>query len=164
VFVVDHGGRYVTEGDGVATAAPPAWKLQTILAAGGKTSWSSVACPAPSAKGGGGLVVAAGPAHSDEPFGHEHRSLWMVAPQPQATPQQLHAALPPRGASDELPMWSADGRWLLYVVTRLRGGGYGKLYALDPFGGNPVGPVAAVGVTGNYYGAYGWANQIDWHR
>ena len=166
VFVLNHGGREVTLGDGIATASGPDWKPETILPAKGKISWTSVACPtqAAAARGGGGLVVAGGPAGNDEPFGHEHRSLWMVAAEPHATPQQLSQTVPPVGYSDELPMWSGDGRWILFVRTRGGGIGRGKLYALDPFRGDVVGPIASVGASGNYYGAYSWASQIDWHR
>ncbi len=72
--------------------------------------------------------------------------------------------------SDELPMWSRDGRWILFVRTRFVhprrnvAHGNGILYALDPFGGNLIGPIANVGASGNYYGAYGWPYQLDWHR
>ena len=167
VYVIDHGGRMVTLGDGVAVASPPSWRSRTILPAGGKTSWSSVACPtaAAAAKGGGGLVVAGGPASADSPFGREHRSLWMVAPTPGAKPQQLSQTIPPKGETDELPMWSGDGRWILFVRTKPGGiRGRGALYALDPFGGNLVGPFTGIGNTDNYYGSYGWSSQLDWHR
>jgi len=40
----------------------------------------------------------------------------------------------------------------------------GQLYALDPFGGNLVGPIAAIGSSENYYGSYSWRSQLDWHR
>lgn len=168
VYVIDHGGRQVTEGDGVAITDPPAWRSPTILPAGGRTSWNSVACPTPTAaaKGGGGLVVAGGPTSGDSPFGQEHRSLWLVSPTPGAKPRRLSQTVPPGHETDELPMWSGDGRWILYVRTTPGAGlaAHGKLYALDPFGGNLVGPIASVGATGNYYGAYGWSSQIDWHR
>lgn len=36
--------------------------------------------------------------------------------------------------------------------------------ALTPFRGEPVGPLARVGTTGDDDGAYGWATQIDLHR
>jgi len=167
VFVLNHGGRQVTTGDGIAGAAAPSWRAQTILPAGGRTSWNSVACPtvAAAARGGGGLVVAGGPTSDDVPFGREHRSLWVVSPTRGARPQVLSQTVPPAGETDELPMWSSDGRWIVFVRTKAGGASArGSLYAIDPFGGNLVGPIAAVGRTGDYYGAYGWANQIDWHR
>jgi hypothetical protein len=167
VYVIDHNGRGVTLGDGLAVTKPPLWRSQTILPSGGKTSWTSVACPsaAAAAKGGGGLVVAAGPSNADIPFGREHRSLWMVGPQAGARPQRLSQTVPPKGQTDELPMWSGDGRWILFVRTNPSGNSNrGQLYALDPFGGNLVGPIASIGSSANYYGSYSWPYQLDWHR
>jgi hypothetical protein len=172
VYVVNHGGRQVTLGDGIATASPPSWRSRTVLRYGGKTSWNSVACPtaAAAARGGGGLVVAGGPTSQDLPFGHEHRSLWLLSPTPGAKPARVSQADAPKGETDELSMWSRDSRWLLFVRTTFHPSpqaaphATGALYALDPFGGNLVGPIANVGATGNYYGAYSWDYQIDWHR
>jgi hypothetical protein len=163
VYVIDHGGRLVTEGDGIAAASPPDWRRQTILPAGGKTSWNAVACRA---GGGASLAVAAGPSSSRNmniPWGSEHRSLWLLRPARGATPQQLVASA---GASDDLPQWSADGRWLLFVRTKTHGSyiGHGSLYAYDSSPGELVGPVAPIGAAGSYYGYYGWENLLDWHR
>ena len=89
----------------------------------------------------------------------------MVSPSAGATPQRLTQTNPPVGETDELPMWSGDGRWILYVRTKPGGiSARGTLYALDPFGGNLVGPIANIGRTGNYYGSYSWPFQLDWHR
>src|SRR5207247_8865385 len=120
VYVIDHGGREVTLGDGIAVTGPPMWRSRTVLPTAGKTSWNSVACPtaAAAARGGGGLVVAGGPASDDVPFGHEHRSLWLVSPTRGATPQLLSQTVPPAGETDELPMWSGDGRWIVFVRTK----------------------------------------------
>jgi hypothetical protein len=169
VYVVDHGGRLVTQGDGVAAASPPAWRRRTILPAGGPTSWNSVACPtaAASARGGGGLAIAAGPSSSrsmNAPPGSERRSIWLGAPTSGTKPALLAQTVPPRGQTDELPMWSGDGRWILFVRTKPHSHGAGSLYALDPFGGNLVGPIAQIGRSDAYYGAYGWAERLDWHR
>jgi hypothetical protein len=172
VYVINHGGRWVTQGDGLALTGPPAWRSHTLIPAGGKRSWTSVACPTRAAAefGGGSLVVSVGPTTQDSPFGNEHRSLWAVSPSAGSKPQPL-VPVPPASASDERPMWAGDGRWLLFVRTRFihspqRGAfsGHGQLYGIDPFGGNLVGPIADVGSSGNYYGAYSWAEQIDWHR
>jgi hypothetical protein len=79
--------------------------------------------------------------------------------------RRIAAAVPPRGGTDELPMWSADGRWLLFIRTRPQGiSGEGALYALDLSRHRLVGPIAQVGFTGNFYGTYGWASQLSWYR
>jgi dipeptidyl aminopeptidase/acylaminoacyl peptidase len=157
VYVIDHGGRTVTQGDGIAAAAAPGWGSRTILVAGRRTSWTSPACGP-----NGQLAVAAGPSGEDEPFGHEERSVWLVRGE---TARRLTATVPPRGTTDEWPSWSADGNWLLFVRTRFGGKGWpGTLFALDRAGGTLVGPIASVGATENYYGHYAWSSQLSWHR
>lgn len=157
-FVLDRGGRSVTLGDGLAQSSPPGWgATRTLLPSRGPVSWGAFSCGPD-----GALAVAAGPSNGDEPFGHEHRSLWLVRGK---TPRRLAASTPARGASDEWPSWSADGRWLLFVRTRWNGHGWpGSLYALRLATGKLVGPIAKVGETENYYGHYGWASQLAWHR
>jgi hypothetical protein len=158
-YVTNHGGRVVTSGDGIAVAAPPSWKPSPVLPAGGTTSWNAVACS------GGTLVVSAGPSSQDSPFGQEHRSLWTVAAKPHATPHLLAGTKPPAGTTDELPMWSSDRRFVVFVRTTPGGiGGRGRLFAYDLARRALVGPVASVGATGNYYGSYGWADLIAWRR
>jgi WD40-like Beta Propeller Repeat len=157
VYVIDHGGRMVAQGDGLAFTAPPQWQSRAILPAGGRTSWTSFACSS-----SGALAVAAGPSRNGEPFGREHRSIWLVR---DTKASVLAATRPPSGASDEWPSWSADGKWLLFVRTRLRGrSSPGTLFALQPGDGKLVGPIAQVGATENYYGHYAWTSQLSWHR
>jgi len=164
VYVIDNAGRFVTDGDGIATTSPPAWVSHAIVPAKGATSFSEFACR----PGGGGaatLALAGGPSSQDSPFGREDRSLWLAPASPGARAQRLAASAPPRGDTDELPMWSANGHWLLFVRTRPSNiSGQGTLEALDVSSGRLVGPIAAVGFTGNYYGTYGWSGQIAWYR
>lgn len=157
VYVLNRKGRFVTQGDGIASADPPSWRPTTLLPANGSMSWASFSCSR-----AGTLAVAAGPRSEDEPFGHEHRSIWLVHGRKASV---VPAARPPRGASDEWPSWSADGSWLLFVRTRWNGHGWpGSLYAVDLATGKLVGPIANVGTTSNYYGHYGWSTQLSWHR
>ncbi|HEY1563763.1 MAG TPA: hypothetical protein VGF72_03675 [Gaiellaceae bacterium] len=157
VYVTDHGGRTVSRGDGMAVTAPPTWQSQVILPARGQTSWTAFSCGP-----GGTLAVAAGPTGDDEPFGHEHRSIWLVHGR---SARRLSQTIPPPGRSDEWPSWSANGRWLLFVRTRFSGRGWpGSLFALDLATRKLVGPIAKVGATENYYGHYAWSSQISWHR
>ena len=161
VYVIDNAGRSVTDGDGIATTAPPAWASRAVLPARGATSFSEFVCR----PGGASLALAGGPSSQDTPFGHEDRSIWLAPARPGARAQRIAATVPPRGDTDELPMWSADGRWLLFVRTRPSGiSGEGTLEALDPASGRLVGPIAPVGVTTNYYGTYHWSGQIAWYR
>ena len=153
LYVVNRGGREVTLGDGIASARPPAFRSRTILPAGTKTSWNTIACR----PGGRGFAVVAGPAGSDSPFGQEHRSIWLVS---RGMPRRL--TRPPAGTSDESPHWSSDGRWLAFVRTSAHG--VGTLYAYDLRTRKLVGPLASLGKTTNYYGTHGWANQTAWSR
>lgn len=168
VFVISRGGRRVTLSSGIATAAAPQWRPRTILPPGGPTSWNSVACPTgkAAAQDGGRIVVAAGPSSDNPRFGQEHRSLWLAAPTQGTQPRLLSRTARLAGETDELPMWSGDGRWIVFVRTKQQRGIHarGSLYAIGPLGDKVIGPIAAVGRTGNYYGAYGWRYQIDWHR
>jgi Tol biopolymer transport system component len=164
VYVIDNDGRSVTDGDGIATTSPPAWSSRAILPAKGATSFSEFACR-PGGGGGAELALAGGPSSQDLPFGHEDRSIWLAPARPGARAQRIAATVPPRGDTDELPMWSANGRWLLFVRTRPSNiSGQGTLEALDLSSGRLVGPIAPVGFTTNYYGTYHWSGQIAWYR
>jgi hypothetical protein len=67
--------------------------------------------------------------------------------------------------TDEWPSWSVNGKWLLFVRTRLSGHSWpGSLFALDLASRELVGPIARVGATENYYGHYAWTSQLSWHR
>ena len=73
---------------------------------------------------------------------------------------------PPRGATDELPRWSADGRWILFVrsgPTKEDASTAGRLYLVAASGDELVGPVIRL-AGGNYYGHYSWAEETDWYR
>ena len=163
IYVTDHSGREVTLGDGIAAAAPPGWSSRALLPAASKISWNAMACRPGTAQ----LAIAAGPSHQG-PFGHEDRSLWLVPTQPGGTPRRPAATVPPSGETDELPRWSADGRWLLFVRTRPGGrygaSGSGALYALDLAANRRDRADEAVGITSNFYGSYAWSTQIAWHR
>lgn len=157
-YVIDHGGREVTDGDGLAEAGPPSWRSATVLPDAGRTSWTSFGCSRT-----GTLAVAAGPSSANMArFGHERRSIWLVHGR---SATRLSGSVPPRHESDEWPRWSSDGRWLLFVRTRWTGRTWqGKLEAYDLSRNQLLGPIASVGATSNYYGYYGWSSQLSWHR
>lgn len=156
-YVTDNAGRSVTMGDGIALASPPAWKSVTVLPGRGATSWNAPVCS------GDQLAVSAGPSSSDSPFGQERRSLWLVPARANATPTLVSRSA--GRLTDELPMWSANGAYLVFVRTTPAGiDAAGKLYAYDVSRKRMIGPVVSVGRTSNYYGSYAWATQIAWHR
>jgi dipeptidyl aminopeptidase/acylaminoacyl peptidase len=166
-LVQDNGGREVSRGDRIALAGPPPSWARVAPADPGRKSHLSFVSPACGPDDGTMIAAAAGPASEDLPFGHEHRSIWLL----QVIGGNWHPLepAPPPGMSDELPLWSSDGRWIAFVRTTPSGaGGSGRLYLLDlgaRLDGHArlVGPIAPVGVTGNYYGHYGWAGQVAWY-
>jgi WD40 repeat protein len=165
-YVLNNGGRQVTLGDRINFAGPPDWSVVTPADPGARAhlSFVSPACSPPDLFM---VAAAAGPATQDLRFGQEHRTIWLLS----YTGGNWHPLEPPppNGSSDELPLWSSDGQWIAFIRTTPTGAaGVGRLYLLDlgaHFNGQArvVGPIASVGVTGNYYGHYDWAAQIAWY-
>ena len=167
-YVLDNGGREVTLGDRISFAGPPPqWPVTTPPPGAGVGAHLSFVSPACSPPDLFEIAAAAGPVTQDEPFGQEHRSIWLLS----YTGGNWHSLEPPppQGTSDELPLWSSDGRWIAFIRTSRAGAnGVGRLYLLDlgtrsDGQARAIGPIANVGVTGNYYGHYNWAAQIAWH-
>ena len=168
-YVDNTGGRQVTLNDRVNFAGPaPNWPVVTPAGPGAKAQLSFVS---PSCSPPGLFMVAAavGPTTQDEPFGHEHRRIW-VLPYTGGNWRPLEAP-PPKGSTDELPLWSSDGHWVAFIRTTWTGtAGAGYLYLLylgsvNHFNGHAllVGPIAPLGTTSNYYGHYNWAAQVAWY-
>lgn len=163
-YVHDNGGREVSLGDRIYESEPPALPKTTPADSGRRRHLSYISPACGIVDGKGMTFAAAGNSSPDVPFGHEHRSIYEITPGGNWTPLGPPA---PRGSSDELPMLSRDGRWLAFIRTRERNGD-GHLYLMPlaaQLGGRLrlIGPIADLGVTGNYYGHYGWAGQIAWH-
>ena len=166
VYVIDHGGRGVTLGDGIAVTSPPTWRSKIVLPAAGKTSWNSVACPtaAAAARGGGGLVVAGGPTNDDSPFGQEHRSLWMVSASAGATPQRLTQTIRP-------PARPTSCRCGRAMVAGSSSSAPSRADSPRPAACTPS-IRSAETASGNcehraheqLHGSYSWPFQLDWHR
>ena len=166
-YVLNSGGRQVTLNDRINFAGPaPKWPVITTADPGTRANLSFVS-PACSPPDLFMVAAAAGPVTQDLPFGHEHRTIWLL-PYTGGNWRPLEPA-PPKGSSDELPLWSNDGQWIAFIRTTSTGSaGGGLLYLLDlgaRFNGQArvVGPIASVGVAGNYYGHYNWAAQIAWY-
>jgi len=165
-YVLNRGGRQVTLGDRIVLAGPPDWKpALTYGRIHDTNSYVSPACLPPDEFE---LAAAVGPRTADSPFGQERRRIWLLG----YTGGNWHplGPTPPPGRSDELPLWSADGRWIAFIrtgPTKRNAQASGVLYLLDlgkQINGQAklVGPVADVGSTGNYYGHYGWSYQLAW--
>lgn len=165
-YVLDNGGREVSLGDRINLGGPPPlWPTVTPAdpAARARLSFISPSC---SPAGKFMIAAAVGPQTPDLPFGHEHRTIWLLS----ETGGNWHPAepSPPAGSTDELPMWSSDGRWIAFVRTTWNGStGTGQLYLLDlgaSYNGHArlVGAIVNLGQTGNYYGHYNWMSQVAW--
>jgi WD40-like Beta Propeller Repeat len=150
--------RMATVHKSLVSLAPPLWQKR-ILEPAGPLSWITPSC----APNGRKVAAAAGPNREDIPFGREARAIRIVSIGGGAT---TVLARPPRGESDELPRWSHDGRFILFVrggPTNKDAAAPGHVYLVETAGKHRVyGPLASLGLGGNYYGQYGW--NWDWYQ
>jgi Tol biopolymer transport system component len=147
--------RMTTREKRIVLATPPRWRGIEVSRDRGR-SWVSPAC----SRTGRLIAARAGRSWTQSRFGLERRSIWLLSADG-STRRRLTA--PPPGRSDELPRWTSDGRGVLFVrsgPTTLQAAARGSLYVvrLDRVLG---GPLVDLGMTGNYYGRYGWAEQTD---
>jgi WD40-like Beta Propeller Repeat len=148
----------------VATG-PPTWRARTIEPAS-RLSWVSPAC-APS---GRLLAAAAGPNTEDAGFGVEHRSIWLLRPNG-ALVRKLTTP-PARDLSDEAPRFSRDGRWILFVRSRVITVGSTAISrdTLELVPASVKGAASAVPVVSftsddfSYYDHFDWPEEIDWYQ
>ncbi|MGH2914517.1 MAG: hypothetical protein ACRDMX_05970 [Solirubrobacteraceae bacterium] len=151
-------------GSRLVVTGPPTWRQRTIEPAG-KLSWVSPAC-SPS---GDLVAAAAGPSSQNPGFGRQHRSIWLLAPDGSGL-RQLTA--PPKSdLSDEAPQFSSDGRWILFVRSRLVFVGASTTSratlelvpaAPGPAAAKPI-PVASFTSSDvSYYDHFDWPTEIDW--
>ncbi len=151
------GDRYATHGKRliVASWAGPAygqlWRSRD-LSRNTRLSWVSPACE----PDGRRIAASAGRNWFEPHFRQEARSIWLLSVDGS---RRRRLTRPPRGATDELPRWTPDGRAILF--WRTRAGGRGSLYAVRADTGLLLGPLAHAGPTGNDYGHYAWALESD---
>jgi hypothetical protein len=171
VYVRDHGGREVSDGDRITVTQPPGWPTSTPADSGSGKRLSYISSVCGTVGGEFTEIAAAGPDSRDTPFGHEHRSILRLSAGGKWTPLESG---PPRGWSDELPMLSGDRRWIAFVRTSEKGlGTTARLYLLKlgaHFDGHArrIGPIAELSGSAsqygnNYYGHYGWASLVAWY-
>ena len=146
----------------VATG-PPAWHQRTIAPAT-HLSWVSPAC-APS---GSLLAAAAGPSSTHAEFGIQHRSIWLLSPGGAVVRRLTNP--PASDLSDEAPRFSRDGRWILFVRTRVitSGTSASSRDTLELVPATRTGPAAAVPVATfisndfSFYDHFQWPSEIAW--
>jgi WD40 repeat protein len=146
-------GRMTTSGKRIVAADPPLWLPRRLT-----PRTLSVVSPACSREGR--LAASGGRSFRERRFGLEHRSIMV-----REGGRWRRLTRPPERATDELPRWSRDGRFLLFVrsgFTNRNANSTGSLHAVR-LDGTVVGPIVRLGQTGNYYGHYGWAEQTDWY-
>ncbi len=156
--------RQSNMGSKLLAVAPPLWRARTLQPARG-LSWVSPSC----GPGGRQLAAAAGPNTDNAEFGVEHRSVWLLRAGSGGRVRRL--TLPPAAdLSDEAPRFSRDGRWILFVRTRLvPGGEFGSsrdTLELVPAGG-AGGAVPLVDFTSgdiSYYDHFEWPYELDWYQ
>ncbi|HEV8460596.1 MAG TPA: hypothetical protein VGQ38_07785 [Gaiellaceae bacterium] len=149
------GGRLVWIGgaDRVAihakqllVSSPPDWRPKPLWADRSR-SFASPAC----APDGGSVAVLSQRSSDDANFFHTRWRLWRVGL------DGAHHVLdvPPSAAADEQPIWSGDGRSILFVRERH---GHGAVMLWHA--GRISGPLASLGYGLGYYGHHAW--QLDW--
>ena len=149
----------------LVSAALHGWRRRTIEPAGA-LSWVSPAC----APGGRRLVAAAGPNSGMARFGIEHRSIWLLRAGTGARVRKLSAP-PASDLSDEAPRFSRDGRWVMFVRSRvLAGSGFGdqsqdtiELVRTSGAGG-AVPIVSFTSEDVSYYDHFDWPYEVDWYQ
>jgi Tol biopolymer transport system component len=148
----------------VATG-PPAWHQRTIDPAG-HLSWVSPTC-SPSRSM---LAASAWPSSTDAEFGLQHRSIWLLTP---AGKVVRRLTTPPASdLSDEAPRFSRDGRWLLFVRTRVITAGLTSMSrdTLELVPATRRGTAAAIPIAGfasndfSYYDHFNWPSEIAWSQ
>jgi hypothetical protein len=148
------GDRYATHGKHLVVASPPGpaegqgWRMRE-LSRDRSRSWVSPAC----SPNGSWVAAAAGRNWVETRFGQERRSIWLLRSAGRA---RRRLTAPPPGATDESPRWLGN-RNLLFVRTR---GARGRLYGVDGRSGRLSGPLAQLGPVDNYYGHYGWSDEL----
>jgi hypothetical protein len=140
------GDRVAMHAKQLLVASPPDWRPKPLWDDTSR-SFASPAC----APDGRSLAVLSQRSSDDANFFHTRWRLWQVGL------DGAHHVLdvPPRAAADEQPIWSRDGRSILFVRER-----YGHGAVMLWHAGRISGPLASLGYGLGYYGHHAW--QLDW--
>lgn len=140
------GDRIATHAKRLLFARPPRWRARPLWRKGNR-SFASPTC-APDQQS---VAVLSQRGSDDAAFFSTRWELWRVA----LTGSHTLLDAPPRGFADESPLWSRDGRSLLFVRER---NGYGRLMLWRA--GHVIGPFAELGYSLGYYGHHEW--NVQW--
>ena len=143
--------------------APPGWHARTIQPARA-LSWVSPAC----APGGHVLVAAAGPNNAPGIFGQEDRSIWLL----RAGGAVVRRLSDPPSAdlSDEAPRFSRNGRWILFVRSRVLTAGFNNSsrdtieLARRSGAGGAIPIVSFTSGDFSFYDHFDWPYEIAWYQ
>lgn len=150
-------------GSRLVSTGPPSWRQRTVVN-GSRLSWVSPAC-APS---GQLIAAAAGPSTQNARFGAQHRSIWLLTPSGRRV--RRLTAPPSSSLSDEAPRFSRNGRWILFVRTRVTGANTraSSHDTLELMPAVRIGVAAAVPLVRftsgdiSFYDHFAWPAEIDW--
>ena len=113
------------------------------------------------------MAAAAGQATQSAGFGLEHRSIWLVRPGGGVI--RRLTAPPARDLTDEAPRFSRDGRWILFVRSRVVLVGSVSAISRDTLelvrasgAGGPVPVAAFTSDDFSYYDHFSWPSEIAW--
>ena len=160
LVVTDGGDRYVNVGKRLISVDPTSWGF-VELTHDPSRGWFWPAC-SPNARW---VAATAAPSVYPKRFGQDPRSIWLIAADGSGGLRLTDTT----DGADELPRWSPDGRYVLFVRRGLSWQAAGSLYLaqIDPTSGRKAslfGPIARLGPGGGYYGHSVWSETTDWYR
>lgn len=141
---------------------PRSWR-QRVIDGARPLSWVSPSC-SPS----GRFLVAAAGANRRISFGAEHRSVYLLRPDGAIVRRLTRPAA--ADVSDEAPRFSRDGRWVLFVRSRVvtAGTSASSRDTLELVRASGVGgAVPLLSFTSNdssYYDHFEWPTEVDWYQ
>jgi N-acetylmuramoyl-L-alanine amidase len=143
-FVVSAGGdRYVTARKHVDVVRPPNWRPLNV-SHDARYSWFSAAC----SPDGKWIAVTRTVNREEGRFDSAERSIWLIAADGSSR-RQLAST---RGASDEAPRWSSDGRYVIYYHHATHVNARVSVYKVDVRTGRRIGPLGTLQDGLGYYG------------
>ncbi|HET8980999.1 MAG TPA: hypothetical protein VFN87_22790 [Solirubrobacteraceae bacterium] len=149
-------------GSKLVKSEPPAWRQRTVDNPR-PLSWVSPACSV----SGRRLVAAAGTSQ-EVSFGNEHRSVYLLRPDGAVVRRLSRPDAP--GLSDEAPQFSRNGRWVLFVRSRVVTAGtaadsHDTIELVQASGAGTAVPVLSFTSSDfSYYDHFNWPAEIDWYQ